>query len=351
MPVYGGEISQIAHRINKDIERLRRDILSESFQSLSEGARRQIMVRMHACIGEINKPFRIGVLTAIPAEFAAVRTMLDEVKEYPVPGDPNGYCVGTVPVTSCGFRAKHLVVCAQLIKTGNNSAASCATNLLRSFPNVKDILMVGIAGGIPHPTNPGKHVRLGDVVVSKDRGVVQYDMTRMHRGVADLIDTSSPPSARVLNQVNFLEAMRLTGRRPWEDHIFRARTQESSSRPPHTADVLHDSRDPNRVIKHPPDPGRRKGQPKIHYGLIGSANILLRNPELRNQLRDRFGVLAIEMEGSGVADGTWTHGAHYMLIRGISDYCDEHKNKLWQAYAAIAAAAYARALLETLIPE
>jgi nucleoside phosphorylase len=30
-----------------------------------------------------------------------------------------------------------------------------------------------------------------------------------------------------------------------------------------------------------------------------------------------------------------------LAIRGICDYCDSHKNKLWQGYAALAAAAYA----------
>ena len=34
-----------------------------------------------------------------------------------------------------------------------------------------------------------------------------------------------------------------------------------------------------------------------------------------------------------------------LVIRGICDYCDSHKNKHWQGYAALAAAAYARDLL------
>jgi hypothetical protein len=34
-----------------------------------------------------------------------------------------------------------------------------------------------------------------------------------------------------------------------------------------------------------------------------------------------------------------------MVIRGISDYCDSHKNDQWQGYAAAVAAAYAGQLL------
>jgi hypothetical protein len=38
-----------------------------------------------------------------------------------------------------------------------------------------------------------------------------------------------------------------------------------------------------------------------------------------------------------------------LVIRGICDYCDSHKNKKWQGYAAITAAAYAKILL-SMVP-
>ena len=43
-----------------------------------------------------------------------------------------------------------------------------------------------------------------------------------------------------------------------------------------------------------------------------------------------------------------TYGIGYLVVRGICDYCDAHKNDTWQNYAAPAAAAYVRALLEAL---
>ena len=90
-------------------------------------------------------------------------------------------------------------------------------------------------------------------------------------------------------------------------------------------------------------------QPKLHYGLIGSANMLLKEPRLRDWLRDEYKVRAIEMEGSGIATATWISGrTGYLLIRGICDYCDSHKNDMWQGYAAAVAAAYARALIESI---
>jgi hypothetical protein len=38
----------------------------------------------------------------------------------------------------------------------------------------------------------------------------------------------------------------------------------------------------------------------------------------------------------------------YLVIRGICDYADSHKNKRWQAYAAGTAAAYAKELLSVI---
>jgi nucleoside phosphorylase len=37
-----------------------------------------------------------------------------------------------------------------------------------------------------------------------------------------------------------------------------------------------------------------------------------------------------------------------VIIRGISDYADSHKNWIWQPYAAATAAAYAKELLHVI---
>jgi hypothetical protein len=37
-----------------------------------------------------------------------------------------------------------------------------------------------------------------------------------------------------------------------------------------------------------------------------------------------------------------------LVIRGICDYCDSHKNDKWQKYAAATAAAYAKELLNMM---
>jgi nucleoside phosphorylase len=289
---------------------------------------------------------QFGIVTALPKEFAAVCAMLDDIKDYAIPDDPNDYAIGTAP--SCDKGQKHIIVVTLLKGWGNNLASATVTNFIRSFLNVQDILMVGIACGIPNPAKPDKHVRLGDVVVSNKEGVIQYDNVKLAQGVISVRDSSSSPSALMLGKVNVLEAKRLQGQRPWEAYIERGKSLEGFVRPGPETDELCSTEEPVRKIEHPADEARREGYPKIHYGRIGSATTLLKDPVFRDALRDQFNIIAVEMEGSGIADGTWIHSRNYMLVRGICDYGDMSKTDLWQGYASVVAAAYARALLETI---
>jgi len=54
------------------------------------------------------------------------------------------------------------------------------------------------------------------------------------------------------------------------------------------------------------------------------------------------------MEGSGIAEATWDLDVSYMVIRGICDYCDQNKGDRWKEYAAMVAAAYTCALLQSM---
>jgi hypothetical protein len=112
-------------------------------------------------------------------------------------------------------------------------------------------------------------------------------------------------------------------------------------------DVLRATPPAEGLIAHPQDPARRPDEPRVFVGTIGSANKLLRNALLRDRMRDKFKIRAFEMESSGIADATWGLDAGYLAIRGVCDYCDDAKNNTWQNHAAVVAAAYMRALLES----
>ncbi|KYF77069.1 hypothetical protein BE17_43155 [Sorangium cellulosum] len=301
--------------------------------TVEEGTRAEALARL----------VTVGIVTALPEEFAAMKTMLDEPVSWLAPGRGAGceYALGAIPSYDGG---RHVVALA-LADMGNNSAAARGTLLLQHFPGVDAILMVGIAGGVPNPARADDHVRLGDVVVSDHRGVVQYDYIKKTRKVSEVRASPRPPHARLLEATRFLNADALGGKRPWEAYVQRAASLTGAARPDASKDVLRAPGAPFKPVKHPADPKRLEGQPRIFAGPIASANVLLKDPVWRDRLREQYGAKAVEMEASGIADATWMHGVGYLAVRGICDYCDSYKNDDWHMYAAITAAAYARAVL------
>jgi nucleoside phosphorylase len=86
--------------------------------------------------------------------------------------------------------------------------------------------------------------------------------------------------------------------------------------------------------------------PEIHYGIIASGNCLFKDASTRDQLaKDIGGCLCVEMEAAGLMNSF-----PCLVIRGICDYADSHKNDRWQQYASATAAAYAKELLGFIEP-
>lgn len=289
---------------------------------------------------------KIGIITALPKEYAAVKQLLKNSEEIQIPGAGAGrrYIQGEIPARSGG---KHSVILC-LADMGNNQASSRATLLLEHFPDLDSIIMVGIAGGIPNPGKTEEHVRLGDIVISDRKGVIQYDFIKETLEENKDRHPPRPPSAVLLEGVRLQEAEELEGKQPWLEFIASALLPPGEERPSAETDILVSSSEPTTQIEHPLDKKRKPGEPRVFTGPIASANRLLKNPLTRDRLRDCFGVKAVEMEGSGIADATWNHEKGYLVVRGICDYCDANKNDLWQPYAAAVAAAYTRALLESM---
>lgn len=279
----------------------------------------------------------LAILTALPKEHGAVQRLIARHSRYQVKGDPTIYTLGIIP----GRGGNHAVVHACLSKYANNPAAVTATNILRSFPSVQDILLVGIAAGVPRPDRPDAHVRLGDVVVSSGPGIVQFDLGAATRRGFEVRSTAPPPSARLLQAVNMLESEILTGSFSWSEFLARFLRKAHVSRP---------SREQKRDFDHPADPARERGVPRLFRGKIGASNTLMKLAKKRDRVAKAHGLLALEMEGSGVADATWEGGVGYLVVRGVCDYGDAGKNDTWQAYAAHVAAGYLGSLLLQLSP-
>ena len=84
----------------------------------------------------------------------------------------------------------------------------------------------------------------------------------------------------------------------------------------------------------------------VHYGTIASGNQVIKNAVERDRASAQLGgVLCFEMEAAGLMN-TFP----CLVIRGICDYSDSHKNDKWQPYAAGIAAAYAKEVLSVVKP-
>ncbi len=313
------------------------DLVSEADSSLAKSPAANELRSM-----DITRRATLGILTALPKECAAIRLMLHNEERWSAPGEGGGrdYYIGEIPAEGGG---NHLVVVALLPDMGNNSAAISAMRLLHHFPEVRHIIMCGIAGGVPKPGDVEHDVRLGDIVVSNRNGVVQYDLIKEKPdGTKEHRHPPRPPSAELLSAVRHLFTEEEMGSRPWEKFLPLGAKMKNGQRPADNLDARGMS------IDYPADRERRPGLPRVFQGPIAAANVLLKHPAHRDYLSDKFGVKAVEMEGAGVADATWTNGAGYLVVRGICDYCDGIKGDVWQGAAAIAAAAYVRALVGSM---
>lgn len=294
----------------------------------------------------------IGLVTALPVEYAALETFLDAVSDQTARQDPHYYRSGSLP-SKDPARPHHVVVALQT-RDGTQGAASLCTDMVRSFPHLRVLIMCGIAGGIPRPGDPLRDVRLGDVVVATG-GIVDYGHVRRVEGIDSLRRPVSGISAMLVRADRELQVMALGGNEPWHAHLEAAAIRHDRfRRPPAQADPLHsvwpvvraDGAGPG--LTKPQDGVRR---PRIWRGALGSSDILVRDAAFRDRLASDHDVIAVEMEGAGIAAVAESNDRHWFEVRGVSDYCDNRtKNDVWHDYAAVAASAYIRSLLAVCLP-
>jgi nucleoside phosphorylase len=311
----------------------------------------QMLERQKAGPGASLVAPTFGLVTALPEEFYTVRALLQEPGYVRVSSDRADYVLGTVP--SLDARVPHTVILTLTADVGTHAAADSCGSLVRAFPSVNAVVMVGIAAGVPQPRHPDRHVRLGDVVVATS-GIVDYRHVVQGADGAELRQPFPRPSTLLSRADRMLAVDEHAGKRPWERNLDLSGKDDliGFRRPADPTDVLHDPLDAGRNVRHPARrlSGHRRGLPKVHRGRIGSADVYMRSPAERDVLADRYGLLAFEMEGAGIGNGSFLNGLDWFMVRGVSDYGDGHASMQWRRYAALAAACYVRSLFEATTP-
>ncbi|KAF5638856.1 ankyrin protein [Fusarium sp. NRRL 25303] len=252
------------------------------------------------------------------------------------------------------------ITCLPKGMIGNVPAATVASHLVTTFPSIKVGLMVGIGGGVP-----SNKIRLGDVVVGTSSGdypgVVKWDAGKSLLTALTQLETQHNLVGSKIPE--YLEALKEKWPRlaatslrseSLKDKLFKSSYDHLDNTTSNTDDEDLDGDededeeqgscrlcDRSMIVK------RMDREMRIFFGLIASGDKLIKDAASRNKLNKDLGgqVLCIEMEAAGLVN-------HFpcLVIRGICDYADSHKNKDWQEHAAIVAAAFAKELLQYVQP-
>lgn len=314
--------------------------------------------------------FTTAIICALEVESDAVERLFDHF------WDKNGDRYGKAQSDDNSYRTgvigNHNVVLAYMTGMGKAEAAKVATSCRWSFPRIRLALVVGVCGGVPGSTDGGMF--LGDIIISDD--IVPYDFGKRYPGTFQRRDTKSRSSGD--NEVQaFLRKLRSPqGRENLLDrtdhHLvdLRARTGDYFL-PPRRSDQLfepkyhHKHHESSNCIKcgdnKPCEEAQKatckelecdrkkmvirsrssQGKFNIHFGRIASGDTVMKSGKDRDRIAQKEEVIAFEMEGAGI-DGIMP----FFVIKGVCDYADSHKNKLWQKYSAGAAASCMKSLLE-----
>lgn len=291
-----------------------------------------------------DQDISLVVVTALPVEQAAVKQILDRVD-----AELDGFVFGSI--VGNGGAIAHRLAVGILPQAGNSTAASAVSDWAARFGNARYLVMVGIAGGIPSPADPERHVRLGDVVVPDGAGVREHDRGKVKDDTFEPILGGTPaPSAQFVSISRQLIGGAIVGEHPWQAVLDERFAATVWNRPGAHTDTLAGDGDGARTTPHPdPDPYRASGIPRLASGLIASGNLVVKDRAKRSELA-RLGALAIEMEGAGVASSAWVSEREYFAVRGVVDYADGTKNNVWHNYGAAAAAAVLRTILDRKSP-
>ena len=291
----------------------------------------------------------------------AATAMLDEEHDpLTLPtDDENSYTYGSIN----GHNV--VIACMPPGQPGKVSASRLVQPLRQSFPNLKIHLFVGIGSGVPRippPDDSDDDIHLGDVVIGWAEqtgvpGVIQWDLVRyLEDGTTEPLGILDKPDRRLLSVLGLLLRNRIFERTRFPEHLKRLQKFTGFSHPGFEHDKLfkptyHHVGGPNcsscslvQIAERPP----RVNQDLVfHQGTIVSGDAVMKDPQRRDKISQiYYGALCFEMEAAGVMDDK-----RCLIIRGIANYADSHKNDLWQNYAAGTAAAFAREFLCTAQPQ
>ncbi len=248
----------------------------------------------------LHRPFRIGLMAAMPQELQAVLELMpDEHRE---------------TVAGRHFWPGHLGACAQnptgcevvavVSGIGKVAAATTATLLLQRY-GVDGLLFTGVAGGL------GAGVKVGDIVVAQR--FLQHDMD-----ASPLFPRHEVPGY---------------GQALFATHTDWTHTLVQASQ--HTLDNLP------TWLSHDTVAAFQLQTARVHQGLIVSGDRFVATSAESSALRLALPeALAVEMEGAAVAQVCHDFGVPFAAVRTVSDRADDSAHVDFGRFVADVASRY-----------
>ncbi|KAF4342261.1 kinesin light chain [Fusarium beomiforme] len=301
------------------------------------------------------KNYKVAWIAPLEIEAKAAIHLLDERHRGRFPVDR-----GDDYVFQAGAMGGHNIVIATLPagqEYGTGSAAALAGQVKKFFPNLWFGLLVGVAAGLPDLSRvPVRDIRLGDVLVGlpvgESAGLVPYDLGKeTEDGFQPLrlghsLAMTEPIVRAAIGSIKLEAPYDIEKFLPYYEKIRNCEHATGTfADPGQDNDILYLACDNGQeeIVQRPRRSKSDHQRTRVWYGPIGSGDKLLKNARKRNELRDKYGIIGLEMEAAGTMNRIPVG-----VIRGVCDYGDRHKNKNWQPYAAAMAASYARALLDEI---
>lgn len=204
----------------------------------------------------------------------------------------------------------------------NGPCINACRDIFENF-KVGACILVGIAGG------RREKVRLGDVVASLQVHDIEGGKSKLrYLGLSEYV-VLRPQDYRPQNEIKQY-ILNLAPGSSWHEHFNKVL-------------ATYKSLDPEKAI----NADAWKAKPTFHRADIVVGEKVLANGKLPKIARDNDEVYAVEMEGSGFASACDHCRVPWMIIRGITDYADKHKNDGWHVPASVAAATLTRVFLQS----
>ncbi|KAK2738202.1 phosphorylase superfamily protein, partial [Colletotrichum kahawae] len=266
-----------------------------------------------------------------------------------------------------------------------------AAALRSSYTGLKLAILAGVCGGAPGSGDEIDEMILGDVVIS--RSVIQFDLGRQYPDKFSRKDTIQDNLGRSNLDIRSLLATYDSdfgrGRlekgcadvlKEIQQKAVKERRRTRYGRPPPSEDSLFQSTyihlhqnweetgcacsssggcdaaartscrelgcDQRHLVARDRPADTETQFPQIFIGNVASGDTVMKSGDHRDKLAQQHNIIAFEMEGAGMWDQI-----PCIIVKGICDYADSHKNKKWQPYAALAAASATKALLDHYVQE